>query len=69
MCNGLVMIYMGPDQTDYPHMWGTLDGKGASPQGTVENTLCQQLGYNTGHFSLGNPFPDSECSFQDPMLK
>ena len=43
----LVLIYMGPDGTDYAHMWGTL---GATNQHGKEvgDTLCRQLGYEKG---------------------
>ena len=54
-CNGLVMIYLGPDGTDYDKMWGTLDGMGAEGQSQVADTLCQQLGYDDGYIHL-KPF-------------
>lgn len=46
--DGLVLIYMGPDGTDYPQMWGTLSASGIGAN--VANTLCSQLGYFNGSF-------------------
>ena len=43
----LVLIYMGPDGTDYPHMWGTLSGSNKHSE-YVGDTLCRQLGYEEG---------------------
>ena len=65
MCNGLVMIYMGPDGTDVDHMWGTLDGGGADG---VANTLCQQLGYDDGYTNY-EPFPNNDCPFRDEEVE
>ena len=67
MCNGLVMIYMGVDGTNFDHMWGTLDGTGARDQSVVENTLCHQLGYDEGHSILGRSVID--CAFDDDTIR
>ena len=66
MCNGLVMIYMGPDGTDIDYMWGTLDGEEAE-QNEIENTLCQQLGYDDGHVTLGSQSHKNDCGYEDSM--
>lgn len=50
--DGLVLIYMGSDRTNYDHMWGTLDGWSATYQGTVAKTLCLQLGHSSGTMHL-----------------
>ena len=66
MCNGLVMIYMGPDGTDVDHMWGTLDGTDANEVG---DALCQQLGYHDGRIDL-EPFRDDpDCHFNGTKIK
>ena len=62
MCNGLVMIYMGPDGgVEYEQMWGTLRGDNAT-EATVRDTLCRQLGYNSGGHMQLKPFPVSPRS-------
>ena len=49
-----VLIYTGPDGTDVPELWATINGY--QSRGNVAQTLCQQLGYNDGSFTprMGN---------------
>ena len=44
----LVMIYMGPDGTNIEKLWGTISGIVIRHKQNVEDTLCQQLGYDEG---------------------
>ena len=70
MCNGLMMIYMGPDGTDFGHMWGTLN-EDVSDSGMVALTLCQQLGYDKGQIygkTMYKSFQVSNCIFQDKEI-
>ena len=67
MCNGLVMIYMGPDGTNFDHMWGTLDGEEARFQSDIEYTLCQQLGYTGGRYTRGSRNHKNDCGYEDSM--
>ena len=48
---GLVLIYMGPDGTDYDHMWGTLSGTKEHSE-NLGDTLCRQLGYAEGRVTF-----------------
>ena len=46
----LVLIYMGPDGTDYDHMWRTLSGK--REHVNLGDTLCRQMGYEKGKLNF-----------------
>ncbi len=49
--NGLIFLYLGPDQTNFPSMWGTIE---VTPESNgIVNPICRQLGYESGRIRSG----------------